>query len=137
MESIQHNPQHISPPIIAMAIQPQPPRKTNGQRRETQTPHQCQDVVEDRDGACQDKRNGRHTNRTRQPSPPVHYRVRLQMARVAQDSHEEVFGCDVYVETAADDQAREGDPVGDPLDGFAGAAEGWGGDPLAAPGVDY
>ena len=67
----------------------------------------------------------------------MHGRVRLQMARVAQDSDEQVLGCDVYVETAGDDQAREGDSVGNSLDGFAGATKRWGGDPLAAPGVDY
>lgn len=66
----------------------------------------------------------------------MHEGVRLKMPRMPQDPHEEVLCADVHVQRAADDEAREGDTVRDALDCLACAAERWGGDPPAAPGVD-
>ena len=62
--------------------------------------------------------------------------VGLEVARVAEDSDEEVFGGNVHVERAADDQAREGDAVGHSFEGWTGAAECRGRNPLSAPPVD-
>lgn len=43
----------------------------------------------------------------------------------------------MQVETGADNEAYESNTVGDILNGWAGRSQGWRGDPLAAPFVDY
>lgn len=61
--------------------------------------------------------------------------VLLEVWRVSEYADEEIFCCDVEVETGRDDEANETDSIRDFLDCWACGTERGRGNPLSAPSV--
>ena len=80
---------------MTVAVQPQETGKAHGQRREANGPNQSNQIVEDRNGLAEDEGNSTETDRATHPSDPMNDSVGLQMARVTQDTHKDIFGGDL------------------------------------------
>lgn len=77
---------------MSIAVQPQESRQTHGKRCKTHRADQCDEIIENRDGLGEDKRDGTERDRAAHPGNPMNSCVGLQMAGVTQDTHENVFG---------------------------------------------
>lgn len=112
MTRIDHLLAHSAPLILAVIVQPQPPRQHDGKRRKAHGSGQGNEVREDGDGLGEDEGEGAEADGAGEPGAPVDERVSLEMRGVAQDADEDVFRGDVEVEAAADHEADEADAVG-------------------------
>ena len=92
-------------------MNPEPTRKTDSYRRETNRAGQSDEVIEDWDRLGENKRQRGEPECARQPCTPVDERVGLEMPRVAEDAHKDVLGRDVEVEGCAHDEADQPDSV--------------------------
>lgn len=61
------------------------------------------------------------------------HRVLLKVLRTSKDTDEEIFRCNMEVESRRDNQTDESNTVGNFLDSRSGASQGWRGDPNTAP----
>lgn len=77
--------------VVAMIVEPEPARKHHGQRRETNRAGEGVEVVEDRDGLCEDEGDKRKAECAAKPCSPVHERIGLQVARVSKYAYEYVL----------------------------------------------
>ena len=119
-----------------IVVHPQQSREDETKWREAQRSSQAQEVVQDGHCFSYDKAQYAENEVNAQPRTPVDDRILLQMARVSKEAHEDVFGCDVLVDTNPDNKTGEGDAIADFLEQCACATESWCGEPDAAVAVD-
>lgn len=104
-------------------VHPKQRREDETERRREQTAGQAEEVVEDGHGLADDEGERAEDEVDAEPGGPVQHGVGLQVARVAQQPHEQVLGRDVLVDAVADDEPRQRDAVADLLEQGARAAE--------------
>lgn len=104
-------------------VHPEQRGKDETKGRREQAAGQAEEVVEDGHGLADDKSERAEDEVDAEPGGPVDDGVGLQVARVAQQAHEQVFGRDVLIDAVADDEAGQRDAVADLLEEGARAAE--------------
>jgi hypothetical protein len=89
--------------IIHMIMHPQPSRQRNRQRSKANTSGEGKQIFKDRNCFSEDKGDDAEAKCAGEPGYPVDEGVGLEVVRVAEEAHEDVFGGDVEVEAGADD----------------------------------
>ena len=69
-------------------------------------------VVEDGHADGEDEGDGDHDEDERDPGGPAQHRVRVDVARAAEDAHEEELGGGVRVQAPCDEEVGQGEAVG-------------------------
>jgi hypothetical protein len=71
------------------------------------------------------------------PSCPMDEVVGLEMLRITEDAHKDIFSREMQVDAAWDNKSNEGNAIGDLLHKPTGSSERGSGNPLAAILIDY
>ena len=109
--------------ILTVVIEPQIRGEHDGERCEAHCAGDGGHPAVDGDALGEEECHGCQDPDGAQPNGPVDEGVRLEMLRVAENAHEDIFGADMKIDTAGNDETDESNAVGDFLDQSARAAE--------------
>jgi hypothetical protein len=137
MEPVKNLLVHGSRSIFSMVIDPTVRRKNNGKRGEAHSSGNGAHPTKDRNTFWEYKSEGSQAPDRGKPSCPMDEVVGLEMLRITEDAHKDIFSREMQVDAAWDNKSNEGNAIGDLLHKPTGSSERGSGNPLAAILIDY